>query len=143
MGSYLLAVLAYYWLLATPVMSFIFGFYLYVSVSWYHVHPDEAYSSIKTENYKGFLKLHIDKAGALEIFSLATDTISTEWAADPRWIAPSGGGCALNSAHDALHPSKWIPTAEAGVGSAQAGRRRYRPEWLSEDYRVIDYLKVD
>lgn len=39
--AYYGGMLAYYWLLATPAMGFVFGLYLYISVCWFHVHYDE------------------------------------------------------------------------------------------------------
>ena len=33
-AGYYLGVLAYYWLLATPTVGFVFGCYLYISVNW-------------------------------------------------------------------------------------------------------------
>jgi hypothetical protein len=36
-------------LLATPVMGFVFGVYLYVCVCWFHVHYDEAFSALRIQ----------------------------------------------------------------------------------------------
>lgn len=57
--GYYAGVLAYYWLLATPVMGFLFGTYLYFCANWFHVHYDEAFSALRVPNYKGFCRLHI------------------------------------------------------------------------------------
>lgn len=34
-AGYYLGVLAYFWLLATPAVGFLFGAYLYISVNWW------------------------------------------------------------------------------------------------------------
>jgi hypothetical protein len=60
-GGYYLGMLAYYWVLATPVMGFLFGCYLYISVNWFHVHYDEAFSSLRISHYKGFSRLHVNR----------------------------------------------------------------------------------
>jgi hypothetical protein len=39
--AYYGGMLAYFWLLATPVVGLVFGVYLYVSVCWAGVHFDE------------------------------------------------------------------------------------------------------
>lgn len=69
--------LAYYWLLAAPVMGFIFGAYLYISSCFFHVHYDEAYSALRIPNYKGFTRMHINKNGQLKLYSLAIDKVTS------------------------------------------------------------------
>ena len=67
--------LAYYWVLATPGVGFLFGAYLYVCVNWFHVHYDEAFSSLQIADHKGFCRLHITPAGDLHIYGLAMDKV--------------------------------------------------------------------
>ena len=67
--------LAYYWVLATPTIGLLFGFYLYLSVNWFHVHFDEAFSSLRIPHHKGFSRLHITPTGDLEIHGLAMDKV--------------------------------------------------------------------
>ncbi len=73
--AYYAAMLAYYWVLATPTMGLLFGFYLYISVNWFHVHFDEAFSSLRIPHHKGFSRLHITPTGDLEIHGLAMDKV--------------------------------------------------------------------
>ena len=67
--------LAYYWVLATPTIGFLFGCYLYVCVNWFHLHYDEAVSSLRIPHYKGFCRLRITPAGDLHIYSLGMDRV--------------------------------------------------------------------
>lgn len=67
--------LAYYWVLATPSVGFLFGAYLYVCVNWFHVHYDEAFSSLQIADHKGFCRLHVTPAGDLHIYGLAMDKV--------------------------------------------------------------------
>ncbi len=53
--------LAYYWLLATPVVGLIFGVYLYASVCWFGAHYDEAFSSLRIPDFKAITRMHITK----------------------------------------------------------------------------------
>ena len=79
--------------------------------------------------------MHICKDGALEVYALAAENIRREWVPDPRWYSSKGGGERSRVSHLAKYPSKWQPK---GTGKNGAGR----PAWLSEDYKVIDYLKI-
>jgi hypothetical protein len=59
--AYYGGMLAYYWLLATPVMGLVFGVYLYVSTCWFGVHYDEAFSSLRIPHHKAITRMHISK----------------------------------------------------------------------------------
>lgn len=52
--AYYIGMLAYYWVLAIPAMAGVFGLYLYASLCFCHVHFDEAFSSLRIPDYKGF-----------------------------------------------------------------------------------------
>lgn len=69
--------LAYYWVLVTPSVAFIFGAYLYLSVNWFHVHYDEAFSSLQIPHHKGFSRIHITPEGDLHVYGLAIDKVPT------------------------------------------------------------------
>ena len=75
-AAYYLGMLAYYWVLATPSVGFLFGCYLYLSVNWFHVHYDEAFSSLQIPHHKGFSRLHITPDGDMHIYGLAMDQAS-------------------------------------------------------------------
>lgn len=76
-ASYYMGMLAYYWVLATPPVGFLFGCYLYIAVNWFHVHYDEAFSALRIPHFKGFSRLHISPTGDLHIYSLAMDKVPT------------------------------------------------------------------
>lgn len=67
------SVFLYYWVFSTPVVSLIFGSYLYICINWIHLHFDEAFSSLRIANYKAFTRFHINHDGDLEVFTLAVD----------------------------------------------------------------------
>ena len=120
--AYYGGMLAYYWLLATPAMGFVFGLYLYISVCWFHVHYDEAFSALRIANFKGLSRLHITADGDLEIFTLGMDRVPTSWREDPRWYSQGGAGSGHVPAHAAAYPSRWIPAETAeGAGGYKAG----------------------
>lgn len=67
--------LAYYWVVATPAVGFLFGFYLYIAVNFFHCHYDEAFSSLRIPHYKGFSRLHLTQTGDLVVYALAMDKV--------------------------------------------------------------------
>ncbi|KAL4423131.1 hypothetical protein ABPG77_004814 [Micractinium sp. CCAP 211/92] len=137
-AGFYLGVLAYYWLLATPTVGFLFGCYLYISVNWFHVHYDEAFSSLQVPHFKGFCRFHITRSGDLEMFGLALERVPHAWREDPRWRAPHGGGNRDQPAHRAKFPSRWVPVEER-PHMLRPPRMVPPPE---AQLKVVDYLLV-
>jgi hypothetical protein len=75
---YYTSVFIYFWIFSTPVVSLIFGSYLYICINWFHIHFDEAFSSLRIANYKSFTRFHVKKDGDLEIFTLAVDKVTDQ-----------------------------------------------------------------
>jgi hypothetical protein len=73
--GYYAGMLAYYWVLATPAVGFLFGCYLYVAVNVFHCHYDEAFSALRIPHYKGFTRIHLTQKGDLVIYALAMDQV--------------------------------------------------------------------
>lgn len=73
--TYYASVFLYFWVFSTPVVSLIFGSYLYICINWLHLHFDEAFSSLRIANYKAFTRFHIKSDGDLEVFTLAVDKV--------------------------------------------------------------------
>lgn len=72
---YYASVFLYFWVFSTPVVSLVFGSYLYICINWLHIHFDEAFSSLRIANYKAFTRFHINCEGDLEVFTLAVDKV--------------------------------------------------------------------
>lgn len=137
-GGYLL----YFWMLATPTVGFLFGLYLYISVNWLHLHYDEAFSALQTENFKGFLRFHVRKDGSLECFSLGLPDVGHNWREDPLWNGPDGGGPhASRPSHQVEWPSRWVPVEETpGIyGRGHSVRTTVPPE---AQLQLIDHFVV-
>ncbi|KAM0868218.1 hypothetical protein ACQ4PT_041474 [Festuca glaucescens] len=113
---YYVCVFLYFWVLSTPVVSMVFGSYLYICINWFHIHFDEAFSSLRIANYKAFTRFHIKKNGDLEVFTLAVDKarcltyaintqVPKEWMLDPDWdMEPKEP---FQMSHNRRFPSKW------------------------------------
>jgi hypothetical protein len=61
------------------VGSFIMGLYLFVSLHFFGRHDNEAFSALKIEDYKNFLRMHIDARGTLTIYPLKIEKVAREW----------------------------------------------------------------
>jgi len=74
---YYASVFLYFWVFSTPVVSLVFGSYLYICINWLHLHFDEAFSSLRIANYKSFTRFHINYDGDLEVYTLAVDKVGS------------------------------------------------------------------
>jgi len=61
------------------VGSIIMGVYLFVSLHIFGRHDNEAFSALKIEDYKNFVRLHIGKDGKLSIYPLKIEKVEREW----------------------------------------------------------------
>lgn len=94
---YYLGMGSFFWMLATPVVGLVFGSYLYLSSTFFGIHFDESFSSLRIPNYKAITRMHVREDGDLEIFSFALPPVPVQgWKEDPRWGRPG-------------HLSRWIP----------------------------------
>ena len=58
--------------LITPT---IMGCYLLIALNGFHIHWNEAFSSLRIENYKGFLRLKIDRDGKLTVYPIVVEQV--------------------------------------------------------------------
>lgn len=105
---YYTSIFLYYWVLSTPVVSLVFGCYLYICVNCFHLHFDEAYSSLRIGNYKSFTRFHITPKGHLEVYTIAVDKVAKEWVMDPEW-EKEGLLKADSPSYTRENPSLWLP----------------------------------
>jgi hypothetical protein len=61
------------------VGSFIMGLYLLVSINVFGRHSEEAFSSLRIEDFKHFLRLHIGSDGRLSIWPLKIERVPRVW----------------------------------------------------------------
>jgi hypothetical protein len=65
--------------LGGPAGAFILGIYLFISVRFLGRHSTEAFSSLRIQDYKHWLRLRIDAAGNLTIHAIAIDRVPRRW----------------------------------------------------------------
>ncbi len=64
--------------------SIIMGVYLFISLHIFGRHDNEAFSALKIEDYKNFVRLHIGKDGKLSIYPLKIEKVEREWLDEER-----------------------------------------------------------
>ncbi|VVB07680.1 unnamed protein product [Arabis nemorensis] len=102
---YYASVFLYFWVFSTPVVSMVFGSYLYICINWLHIHFDEAFSSLRIANYKSFTRFHIKADGDIEVFTLAVDKVPKDWKLDKDWDSEQKQSGLMS--HKREFPSKW------------------------------------
>lgn len=61
------------------VGSFLMGVYLLISLNVFERHSNEAFSALRIEDYKNFLRLHIGRDGSLTIFPIGIERVPRRW----------------------------------------------------------------
>lgn len=61
------------------VGSILMGLYLFISLHFFGRHDNEAFSALHVEDYKNFLRMHIDEKGALTIYPMKIEKVPREW----------------------------------------------------------------
>ncbi len=61
------------------VGSWILGIYLMTSLAIYGRHANEAFSALRIEDWKQFLRLRIGRDGTLSIFAIGIDRVARRW----------------------------------------------------------------
>jgi len=59
--------------------SLVLGGYLFLSLRVFGRHSNEAFSSLRIQDYKQWLRMRIDPDGSLTIFSIAIDRVPRRW----------------------------------------------------------------
>jgi hypothetical protein len=62
--------------IVTAVLSTaIMAAYLWISLTFFRRHWNEAFSALRIKDYKGFLRLHVDRTGTLTVYPIALDSV--------------------------------------------------------------------
>lgn len=64
--------------------SLVMGFYLFISLTVFGQHANEAFSSLRIQDYKNFLRLHVDREGQLTVYPIGITKVPREWVCDHR-----------------------------------------------------------
>jgi hypothetical protein len=69
-----------------PVGSFIMGLYLLISVQLFGRHSEQAFSALRVQDYKSWLRMKIDARGDLTIYAFGIERVPRRWTQD---LAPA------------------------------------------------------
>ena len=61
--------------------SIVMGLYLLISLNVFGRHSEEAFSGLRIEDYKHFLRMHIDRTGVLSIWPIKIERVPRRWRA--------------------------------------------------------------
>src|SRR5436190_4654166 len=67
------------WFAGWLVGSLIFGVYLLLALNVFRRHTNEAFSSLKIEDYKNFLRFRLDPDGTMTIFPIGVEKVARKW----------------------------------------------------------------
>ena len=127
--AYYLSTGLYLWVLATSLVSFVFGSYLYLMSAFFNAHATPAFSSLRVEGYKNFIRFHLTQRGELEVFVLGMDRCPRRWELDPLW---SGRG--VGSGEGTSEGSESWRWSVPSVWRAVKGE--------PDGVRLVDYLVI-
>jgi len=73
--------------------SILMGVYLWISLNLFREHVTEAFSSLRIQDYKGFLRMHLAANGELDLYFLGIEHVPRDWqkkpagASGPEWVS--------------------------------------------------------
>ncbi|MBP3964017.1 metallophosphoesterase [Paenibacillus lignilyticus] len=67
------------WIIGSVIM----GLYLLLSLNGFGRHSGEAFSAMQIDNWKNFIRIHIDKDGSLTIFPIGMEHVVKKWKRAP------------------------------------------------------------
>ncbi|EER13165.1 hypothetical protein Pmar_PMAR020755 [Perkinsus marinus ATCC 50983] len=155
--GYLGSVSPFLYIIMTPIASFIFGVYLVISLNYLGQHWNEAFSSLRIQDYKHFLRMWISPdTGDLHIFVIGIDHVARHWEADPywdgrllpqgshvpswKWITPSKYRPKSDSKSKEDDLSFWARKVEQGLGPSPSDYRKPQPDGQP---KLVDYFVIE
>lgn len=100
------------------VGSFIMGLYLLISMNVFGRHSNEAFSSLAIQDWKNFLRMHIDKNGNLTIYPIGIKRVPRRW--EPRGEGETGPEL-ISKDHRATEPELIEPPIVMKKASTATG----------------------
>ena len=101
----------WYWVIACPVVATVVALYLWFSLNYLGMHWNEGFSSLQHEGHKNFLRMKINKEGALELYAIGVDKVPLKWELDDQHVKAVKSGEKM--AH-VSNPSRWKPKGQLG-----------------------------
>ena len=98
----------FFGVVVAPVVSTIFGFYLFLADRVFAIHWDESFSALHIEDYKSFLRFRIDpETRDLHCTVYGIEKVPRRWKLDLRYVVDLAGR--EKQPHwKRQYPSKWV-----------------------------------
>jgi hypothetical protein len=96
--------------------SWLVGFYLFVSLQVFGRHDQHGFSSLRVQDFKGWLRMHIDAAGRLTLYAVGINRVPRQWK-----TAAGAGGALLSPADKSATPPHLIE--RISIPAAPASKR--------------------
>ena len=124
---YYTRIVPFFWVMATPIAAFVMGCYLLISLNVFGIHLTEAFSSLRIEDFKHFLRMYIDpETDDLHVYVVGIEKVPRNWEEDPAWDPKI-----FAAANQPLPPSsKWVTPS------------RWRPSHKGHEPMLVDYFVV-
>lgn len=110
--------------------SLIMGLYLLISLNLFGRHANEAFSSLAIEDWKHFLRLHIDEQGTLTIYPIGIKRVPRKWKARRR---DESGPEMLPDGPNATGPELIEPPIVLKAAETATGVTISSPNWKLQD----------
>jgi hypothetical protein len=101
--------------------SWLIGLYLLISIQVFGRHEQHAFSSLRVQDYKGWLRMRIDSAGALTLYAVGIDRVPRQWR-----DTKSTPGALIEPDDPAASPPHLIEIVFSGTAAAHATPQRSR-----------------
>ena len=76
------------WTAGWLIGSLVFGVYLLLSLNVFRRHSNEAFSALRIQDYKNFLRFRLDPDGGLVIFPIGVERVARKWKTSPGQDGP-------------------------------------------------------
>ncbi|KAG5506406.1 hypothetical protein JKF63_05909 [Porcisia hertigi] len=139
---YYLYFVFFYWILVTPLVSFLIGSYLVCSVTLFDCLFNPAYSAFQIEEYKHFLRFRLDTATRqLHIYVIAMRKVPKSWNKDCAYQEEVKSGVMQAAPpHLRAHPSRWKGKQSRAITRRDDGKRLALEEGMEEGVEVLEHF---
>lgn len=134
-------ILFYYWIIVTPIVSFIIGLFLFISSTCWDLMYDGNFSAMQIEEFKHFLRFRIDaRTRKLHGYVVAEKNVPKLWELNRSHVEEMATGERRGlPPHLRFHPSRWIPSLTKRERAARGAASANKPA----PAEVLEHFVID
>ncbi|KAG5479962.1 hypothetical protein LSCM1_06381 [Leishmania martiniquensis] len=139
---YYLYFVFFYWILVTPLVSFVIGSYLMCCVTMFDCLFDATYSAFQIEEFKHFIRFRLDAATReLHAYVVIMPHVPKSWTWDSAYQAELKGGAArATPPHLRSHPSRWHGKHFRTSATRDDGKKAALDEGMEEGVEILEHF---